>query len=57
MPDPPTCATGTVQPPLSDPGAGFGQLEVFQVANIDGRHVLIFNCLPGEYSADTARQR
>jgi beta-fructofuranosidase len=40
-----------VQPPLSDPGAGFGQLEVFQVVNVDGRHVLIFNCLPGEYSA------
>ena len=40
-----------VQPPLSHPGAGFGQLEVFQVANLDGRHVLIFNCLPGEYSA------
>lgn len=40
-----------VQPPLSDPGAGFGQLEVFQVANVDGRHVLIFNCLPTEYSA------
>jgi beta-fructofuranosidase len=40
-----------VQPPLSEPGAGFGQLEVFQVANVDGRDVLIFNCLPGEYSA------
>lgn len=41
-----------VRPPLSDPGAGFGQLEVFQVADVDGRHVLIFNCLTGEYSAD-----
>ena len=40
-----------VQPPPSHPGAGFGQLEVFQVAEVDGRHVLIFNCLPGEYSA------
>jgi len=39
-----------VQPPLSDPGNGFGQLEVFQVANVDGKDVLIFNCLPGEYS-------
>ncbi len=36
------------QPPLSQPGSGFGQLEVFQV---DGRHVLIFNCLAGEFSA------
>jgi beta-fructofuranosidase len=40
-----------VQPPLSQPGGGFGQLEVFQVANVDGRHVLIFNCLAGDYSA------
>ena len=40
-----------VQPPLSEPGAGFGHLEVVQVANVDGRNVLIFNCLPGEYSA------
>jgi len=41
-----------VQPPLSDPGAGFGHLEVFQVTNVDGQHVLIFNCLPGEYSVE-----
>ncbi|MRG60710.1 family 43 glycosylhydrolase [Agromyces sp. CFH 90414] len=38
----------TVQPPLSAPGAGFGQLEVPQVAEIDGRLVLIFSCLAGE---------
>ena len=25
---------------------------MFQVATVDGRHVLIFNCLPGEYSAE-----
>jgi beta-fructofuranosidase len=41
-----------VQPPLSQPGNRFGQLEVFQVASIDGKHVLIFNCLPAEYSAE-----
>jgi beta-fructofuranosidase len=40
-----------VRPPLSSPGAGFGQLEVFQVENVDGRWVLIFNCLDGELSA------
>ena len=40
-----------VQPPLSEPGAGFGHLEVLQVSKVDGRYVLIFNCLPGEYSA------
>jgi beta-fructofuranosidase len=39
------------QPPLSLPGTGFGQLEVFQVVEIESRHVLIFNCLPGEFSA------
>lgn len=38
----------TVQPPLSTPCAGFGQLEVPQVENIDGRWVLLFNCLGGE---------
>jgi len=40
-----------VEPPLSEPRAGFGQLEVFQVEVIDGRVVLLFNCLRGELSA------
>ncbi|KAF2415117.1 glycosyl hydrolase family 32 [Microbacterium sp. B35-04] len=44
-------STWTLQPPWSEPGAGFGQLEVPQVAEIDGRHVLIFSCLAGELSA------
>ncbi|EFC82199.1 glycosyl hydrolase family 32 [Parafrankia sp. EUN1f] len=44
--------TWTVRPPLSEPGAGFGQLEVPQVATIDGRHVLIFSCLHAELSDD-----
>jgi beta-fructofuranosidase len=39
-----------VQPPLSEPGAGFGQLEVPQVATVDGRHVLLFSCLHAELS-------
>ena len=34
------------QPPLSEPGGGFGQMEVFQLAVVDGRPVLVFNCLP-----------
>lgn len=42
--------TWTVQPPLTAPGAGFGQLEVPQVENVDGRWVLIFNCLGSEFS-------
>jgi beta-fructofuranosidase len=33
-----------VMPPLSAPGAGFGHLEVPQVAVIDGRPVLVFSC-------------
>ncbi len=39
-----------VQPPLSQPGSGFGHLEVPQVVTVDGRDLLIFNCLPSEYS-------
>lgn len=40
-----------VQPPLSQPGAGFGQLEVLQVEVVEGRVVVLFNCLHGELSA------
>jgi beta-fructofuranosidase len=39
------------QPPLSSPGAGFGQLEVPQVEEVDGRAVLLFSCLRGQLSA------
>ncbi len=38
----------TVGPPLSEPDSGFGQLEVTQVAVVEGRPVLIFSCLNGE---------
>lgn len=41
----------TVQPPLSAPGAGFGHLEVPQLATVDGRHVLLFSSLHGELAA------
>ena len=34
----------TVQPPLSEPGQGFGQLEVFQFEIIDGVPILLFCC-------------
>ena len=44
----PDLRTWTVQPPLSRPGAGFGQLEVPQVEVVDGRPVLLFDCLTGE---------
>lgn len=43
--------TWEVRPPLSVPTPeGFGQLEVTQVEEIDGRPVLIFSCLAGEAS-------
>jgi beta-fructofuranosidase len=43
--------TWEVQPPLSEPGAGFGQLEVPQVEVVGGRPVLIFSCLRSELAA------
>jgi beta-fructofuranosidase len=43
------------QPPLSQPGNGFGQLEVPQLETIEGRPVLIFSCHRAEMSA--SRQR
>ncbi len=39
-----------IRPPLSEPGQGFGQLEVNQVEIIDGRPVLMFSCLSGDVS-------
>jgi beta-fructofuranosidase len=35
---------------VSQPDAGFGQLEVLQIAEIDGRRVLLFSCLHTELS-------
>ncbi len=39
-----------VYPPLTEPGAGFGHLEVPQVENVYGQWVLVFNCLHDEQS-------
>jgi beta-fructofuranosidase len=44
--------TWHVGPPLSRPGAGFGQLEVLQNKVIDGRAVLVFTCHPDEMTPD-----
>jgi len=44
-------AEWAVGPPLTAPGGGFGQLEVCQVAEIDGRFVLVFSCLRTELAA------
>ncbi|WP_104161538.1 glycosyl hydrolase family 32 [Arthrobacter sp. ZGTC212] len=46
----------TVQPPLSEPGAGFAHLEVLQLVTIEDRPVLLFSCdtahLAGEREAE-----
>ena len=36
----------------ASPGAGFGQLEVLQNKQIDGRWVLVFTCHPQEMTAE-----
>ena len=41
-----------IGPPLCEPGAGFGQLEVVQHKIIDGRSVLVFTCHPQEMTAE-----
>jgi len=43
--------TWVVQPPLSQPGAGFAQLEVIQTERVGERTLLLFSCLPNEYAA------
>jgi sucrose-6-phosphate hydrolase SacC (GH32 family) len=40
--------TWTLQPPLTEPGQGFGHLEVTQVATLDGHHLLLFSCLAAQ---------
>ena len=47
--------TWRVGPPLSEPGSGFGQLEVLQVVEVEGRGVLVFSCLAGELSDERRR--
>ena len=42
----------TLGPPLCEPGAGFGQLEVVQNKCIDGRWVLVFTCHPQEMTEE-----
>jgi beta-fructofuranosidase len=42
----------TVQPPLSQPGQGFGQLEVFQFEIVDGVPILLFCCGVAELSPE-----
>ncbi|MEO6704111.1 MAG: glycosyl hydrolase [Jatrophihabitantaceae bacterium] len=46
----------TIGPPVCEPGAGFGQLEVVQVRVLDGRPVLIFTCHPQEQTDERRRK-
>lgn len=39
-----------LRPPLSEPGQGYGQLEVFELVRLQGRDYLVFNCLAGDLS-------
>jgi len=41
-----------VQPPLITEPSGFGQLEVFQVEEVDGKAVLLWCCGPDEISGE-----
>ncbi len=43
--------TWTLEAPLTEPGAGFGQLEVLNIAEVDGEEFLSFSCLASELSA------
>lgn len=47
----PDLRTWELRPPLSEPGQGFGQLEVMQVEVVDGAPVLLFSCLASDMSA------
>jgi beta-fructofuranosidase len=42
----------TVRPPLSEPGAGFGHIEVVQTLLVEGKPVGLFSCLASELSRE-----
>jgi beta-fructofuranosidase len=44
--------TWTLEPPLTAPHTGFGQLEVLQSRQVDGRWVLVFTCHPQEMTQE-----
>lgn len=45
-----------IQPPLSGPGQGFGQLEVLQYVVVDGVRLVVFCCGENELSAQTVEK-
>ncbi|MFC8943599.1 glycosyl hydrolase family 32, partial [Streptomyces griseoincarnatus] len=52
----PDLRTWELRPPLTEPGQGFGQLEVMQVEVVDGVPVLLFSCMAGDMAADRAQR-
>jgi beta-fructofuranosidase len=48
--------TWELGPPLSEPGTGFGEVEVPQVRVIDGQPLLVFTCHPREQSERRKRE-
>ena len=43
-----------LRPPLTEPGQGFGQLEVVQTAQVDGQEILMFSALAKDMSKERA---
>ena len=48
----PELDTWEVLPPLSATDSGFGQLEVLQLAEVEGKQVLLFSCMTPELSEE-----
>lgn len=51
----PDLRTWELRPPLTEPGQGFGQLEVTQTEVVDGAPVLLFSCLAQDMAATRAK--
>jgi beta-fructofuranosidase len=51
----PDLRTWELRPPLTEPGQGFGQLEVTQVEVVDGVPVLLFSCMAGDMAVERAQ--
>lgn len=51
----PDLRTWELRPPLTEPGQGFGQLEVTQAEVVDGGPVLLFSCLAQDMAAGRAK--
>jgi hypothetical protein len=50
----PDLRTWELRPPLTEPGQGFGQLEVTQVEVVDGAPLLLFSCLATDMAEERA---